>query len=113
MISTDVFQHMSCTKNTSFYLNMLMIKGILATVGLEVEVLVNHAAAEEYLYSCRQPNSDDGRETTARPPPYAGVTSSPRRLPLCISLWCWGWRATGQGFERPFGCNPATFQGEY
>lgn len=37
--------------------------GIVAGVGLEVEVLVNHAAAEEY--PCRQLNSDDSPDNTA------------------------------------------------
>lgn len=37
--------------------------GILAGVGLEVEVLVNHAAAEEY--PCRQLNSNESLEATA------------------------------------------------
>lgn len=37
--------------------------GILEGVGLEVEVLVNHAAAEEY--PCRQLSSDDNPRTTA------------------------------------------------
>lgn len=40
-----------------------MKMGILADLGLEVEVLVNHAAAEEY--PCRHPNSDDGGVTNA------------------------------------------------
>lgn len=54
---------MLCLMPVTFTLTILMTMGILAGVGLEVEVLVNHAAAEEY--PCRQLNSNESLETTA------------------------------------------------